>query len=168
MPATAELARLSAELIEREEAHLAAVLESLGAVAAGLRGNDAAALAATLQLQDSLAHAGLQVRQARQAFREAAAKALHVSPAAVTLEAVSRSLSPLESRRVLLARARLRSLTRAVEDRMRRIALLTHHYLDFLQKFFAQITGGQPQCDRYGPQGRLRPAACGSLLHARG
>jgi hypothetical protein len=167
-PSTADLTRLCLELVEREEAHLAAVLESLDEVATGLRGNDAAALAASLQRQDSVVQAGLQVRQARHTFRESAARSLQTTPAAITLERVSRNLSAVEARRVLQARDRLRRLTREVEDRMRRNALLTHYYLEFLQKFFAQITGGQAQCDRYGPQGKLRPAACGFLLHARG
>ena len=111
-PATTELVRECAELIEREESHLAAVMASLGEIGAGLRGNDAAARAA-LERQDAVVQAGVHLRHARQSFRDTAARTLHMSADTVTLEVVSRSLSPAEGRRVMLARDRLRGLHRA-------------------------------------------------------
>jgi hypothetical protein len=47
------------------------------------------------------------------------------------------------------------------------IALFSHYFLDFLRRFFVQLTGGR-NSGRYGPEGLRRESVCGSLMQAQG
>jgi hypothetical protein len=40
--------------------------------------------------------------------------------------------------------------------------------LAFLDRFFLELAGGEPDNRSYGPAGTLKPTACGSLIQACG
>ena len=153
--------------VAREEAHLRDVLDSLRAVRAALLGNDREALDGALRRHEETLRGGEELDRARSGFRREAAGPLGLAPSEISLTALAARL-PEAARRDLAARQETLRRAAAEADHLNRSnAALLHTCLDFLRRFFADLTG-RPADGRYGPSGPLRDTPSGSLIDARG
>lgn len=155
--------------LERETAVMSTAGEMLEHLQTAVRASDPRKLAQALHAQESACRDILDMKQQRQSFREHAARTLQIPVQAVTLSRLGDVMSAETRNAMLEKRDALRSCVADVERRTREIALVSHYFLDFVQRFFAEITGTASAGSRYGPHGQPSThAACGSLLQAQG
>lgn len=163
----AQLAHLSLDHLEREEAFLNANLNGLELLRSALLDHDHGALKDALREQEDLARVRERLFQERALFRQQAALLLDAAPARVCLSLVVERLRGKPAERLARRREQLAEKARELERLGQSTAALTNHCLDFLNRFFLEITGGQ--CDgRYSPKGGRAPGACGSFIEMRG
>jgi hypothetical protein len=163
----AELTRLCLDHLHDEEACWQRVLATLPTVQQALAGGKWTALADTLEAQAQAAQECERVHRARQQLRVRLAEHLQAPAGTLTLEAAAQRLPAPERRQVLVRRDSLRLQAEEAQRRSRACTSLAQYHLDFIQRLFGDLTGGG-DVGRYGPQGTMRPAACGSLIQARG
>lgn len=166
LPDAVSLAHAWTQHADREQAHLARVLDVLRTTIAALRAGrwrDAAALAD----QHELVGESQDLRQARADILQRGA-ALGTAPGEFTLRELAQAV-PEELRHELLRRrARLREAALEVKEAAATCAFLARHHLDFLQRFLLELAGSPADACRYGPAGQLRPPTCGALIQAQG
>jgi hypothetical protein len=162
-----QLARLCCAQLDREQAHLETARAVLRQVYAAALASKPQPLADLLARQKSVAQDAESVRAERARFRAQAAAVLGTSADTVTLREIARHLPAGIAQLVLQRRQELHRLSGEVQGIGRDIALFSHYFLDFLERFFIQLTGGR-NSGRYGPEGLRREAVCGSLLQAQG
>jgi hypothetical protein len=161
------LARLCLDHVAHEQAQLGAALALLNDVRAALLGRDHAALAGALARHRATAGGAEETTRRRADFQRQAADFLGVPPASVTLDLLAARLPADAAGHVADARARLRQLAADVERLNASNASLLYYCLDFLRRFFDQLTG-RPRDGRYGPAGTPAAAPAASLIDARG
>ncbi len=161
------LARLCLDHLALEEAHVRATLASLRTVRAALLANDQAALDDALMRHEGTVRRGEELRRARDGFRQEIGELLGLAPGEVNLSLLCSRL-PADAGATLSARQEGLRRDAAEADHLNRSnAVLLHYCLDFLQRFFQDLTG-RPAEVRYGPAGALRDTPSGSLIDARG
>ncbi len=161
------LARVCLEQLERERSHLETIKQLLDQTHATLLSADPGGLAVVMQQQQQAAEATAKMRQDRASFRQEIARAWAVLPATVTLPWLANVLGEEMGQRLLQERQALQHLSAEVRKVLESNAALMFFCLDFLQRFFADLSGSQPSgC--YGPVGALQEAPCGSIIEARG
>jgi hypothetical protein len=161
------LGHVCLEHLAQEEAQLDATLDALQGVRAAVLGCDPAALGAALAYQEKIAQLAEFLGERRSALRHYAATRLGLTPTSVTLETLSAHVPPLTASQIAAARVRLRRQAAEIDQLNRSNASLISYSLDFLQRFFDDLTG-RPRDGRYGPSGALQTASSGSLINARG
>lgn len=167
----ARLAELGLKHLEREETLLEATLSALQRIRVALLAGDLEVLAETQRQHEELVRAGNVLRQERARFRQEAAQLLGGTSSAgesVTLQTLAARLPGEAGEQLAQGRERLRRLAREVEHLNGSNVSLIYYCLDFLDRFFMEITGREPSGGRYGPSGTHQEAACGSILEARG
>jgi hypothetical protein len=183
----AELAKLCLLHLECEEALLAASADVLREVyAAAIEGNRQG-MADAIQRQQGAETALAALRLERDSFRRQAGAHLGIPAQAITVNQLAlhfghrpaaMGLGPNAdgrqpkagqeiSSRLLQKRQSLQEKVAEVKRLGGDITLLSHYVLDFLKRFFVELTGGV-KCGRYGPEGLRHEPACGSLLQAKG
>jgi hypothetical protein len=153
--------------VEREEAVLKSVRESLLQVRAALLCHDMAALKEALARQADEVLAAEELHHLRNTFREDTAKKLGLAPHAITLRLLAAHVAPEPGARLTHGRERLRRLSEEVDQLNRDNAVLVRHGLDFFRHLLSALTGGTPGGNGYDRAGAPRKAVCGSLLKAR-
>jgi hypothetical protein len=166
-PAEASLAELSLSHLKREEAVLTATLTALEENQRALRGGSLEALAAAAAQQAEATRSAEEMKAQRRHFRAQAAALLQVPPEDVTLSALAAHLPPHLAAQLWQSRQRLRQLAGAVDKLNTANAGLLYYCLDFLHRFFRELTGRRAT-GRYGPGGKPEAAGCGPLLDFRG
>jgi hypothetical protein len=161
------LVRLCSAHLDREQAHLETTREVLRKVYAAARASKPQELSDLLERQKNVAEATAGIRAERERFRAEAGCLMGIAVEAVTVGEIARRLPAGIAQHVLERRRQLQRLAGEVESLGRDVALFGHYFLDFLQRFFVQLTGGR-NSGRYGPEGRRREPVCGSLLQAQG
>lgn len=134
---------------------------------AALLSHDQGALDEALTLHQGTVRRGEELRQQRDRFRQEIAHLLGIPAHEVTLSLLRAHLPEEASAAVAAAQARLQEQSAEVERLNRANAALMRSCLDFLQRFFGDLTG-RPAEGRYGPGGVLRETPSGSLIDARG
>jgi hypothetical protein len=162
----ATLARLCLEHVAREEAQLGATRDAVGAIRDALLGKNQDALAAALERHEEAARRGEELNLRRDAFRRDVARKLGVPHESVTLDLLADRFPDMAGA-IAQSQARLRQLAAEVERLNHSNAALLSYCLDFLQRFFDQLTG-TPRVRRYGPSGALTASSIDSLINARG
>jgi len=161
------LVQLCSAHLDREQAHLETTRELLRKVYAAALASKPQGLADLLERQKSTAEASAGIRAERERFRTEAGNLLGIATQAVTVREIARRLPAGIAQHLLERRRELHGLAVEVEGLGRDIALFSHYFLDFLRRFFIQLTGGRGS-GRYGPEGLRREPVCGSLLQAQG
>jgi hypothetical protein len=151
----------------REEALLAATLDSLGEVRAAIVAADWGKLPGLLGFQDRLADDAADLARERDAVREAASRRTGVPAAEVTLRVLASALPAEKSAGLLATRERLALRAREADVLRRAVVTLVRFSLGFHQKMLEGLAGGRGP-DRYSAAGTWRGAAFGSLIQARG
>ena len=115
-------------------------------------------------------HAAARVHDEHRALRAEFAAATGMPSESVTLSTLLDKLPlPADSIHELWAlRTKLRRDGEEAQRLVRGNAYVAGQQLAFLEGFFVELAGGQQDARRYGPQGSLQPAACGSVIEARG
>jgi hypothetical protein len=161
------LAKLCLLHLDCEQALLAATEDVLRQVyAAAIEGNRPG-MTLALKHQEGAEKALAELRQQRDSFRRQAGACLGIPAESVTLNGLAPYFRPEILTRLLEKRQCLQKKVTQVQRLGRDIALLSHYILDFLKRFFVDITGGM-KCGRYGREGLRHEPACGSLLQAKG
>ncbi len=161
------LGDLCQELLDREEAQLQATLQRLAQVRGLLAGAAPEALAAAAGEALAAAQAVEELTAGRERFRRAAAAALGLPEAAVTVGRVAERLPPALAAAVLTRRQEVRALAEEVQRLNETNATVAWWCLDFVQQVFAGLQG-QPAGGRYGASGRAQQSAAGFTWQARG
>lgn len=162
-----DLAQVCLEHLERERSHLETIKQLLDQTHTVLLSANPAGLAAVMQQQQQAAEATAKMRQDRASFRQDIARACAVIPATVTLPWLASILGEEMRQRLLQERQALEHMSAEVRQVLESNAAMMFFCLDFLQRFFADLSGTQPSgC--YGPVGALQEAPCGSIIEARG
>lgn len=154
--------------MQQEEAMLAETLESLRRVRAALRGGSIDSLKDALNRQARIAHASSELRERRAKLRREMAAALGVPPHGVTLKMLAARLPGEAGARLASCRDRLNAMATEVDRLNRANAALVGQSLDFLERFFIEITGGDRGGSGYSPAGATREPTLGSIIEARG
>jgi hypothetical protein len=159
-----ELAQRCLAQLDREETHLEDTRKVLGTAYAAAVSGQSQGMAQALERQ---AEAVAAMRREREAFRQEAGAWLNLPVHEVTLQKLARHLPSDIAQRLLQRRAQLRARCTEVQRLVGELALLSHYVLDFLKRFFIELTGGV-KCGRYGPEGLRQEPVYGSLLRAQG
>lgn len=142
-----------------EQAHLARVIGTLAAINDALRGGRWLDLSRLTENPHALADESARLRARREELRS------ELRPARTLREALA-VLPGSETLETLRAELRLQA------EQARALTRLNVHaagrMLAFLERFFLELAGGQPDHRAYGPAGTLQPPSCGSLIEARG
>jgi hypothetical protein len=154
--------------MQQEEAMLAETLESLEQVRTALRGGGIDALKDALDRQTRIAHASAELRDRRAKLRRQMSAVLGVAPHVVTIKMLAARLPGEAGARLASCRDRLNEMAARVDRVNRANAALVGQSLDFLERFFIEITGGERDGTGYGPAGDTREPALGSIIEARG
>jgi hypothetical protein len=153
--------------LDREEAHLETTREALREIYTAAVAGRPQELADVVQRREDTARGTAEMRGERQGFRTEAGAMLSIPAESVTLRTLAGHMPAALGQRLLQRRQKLLDLAHAVDHQARDIALLSHYFLEFLQRFFIELTGGR-KSGRYGPEGLRREPICGSLLQAQG
>jgi hypothetical protein len=145
---------------------LRALLNELRQTRADLMSRDHHRLQAALQRQQSLPEARRQLDEERAAFRRHAATALRLDPGTLTLQRLAELLAEPQRAQLAAACVRLQKLVVEANRLNQNNAALLYYCLEFLNRFFADLTGGGSAS--YTQAGRQSSAAAGKLLEARG
>ena len=154
--------------LDEEEGVLAATQDMLARLRVAVLAGEPRKLAEALHAQEPTARALIGIRQQRQQLCQEAAALMKVPADTISLSKLAGCCPPGLAKRLLDKRAPLRARAAEVDRLTRDIALLSHSFLDFLQRFFVEITGNGNCSGRYGPAGVRREPACGALLQAQG
>lgn len=154
--------------MQQEEAMLAETLESLQQVRTALRGGSLDSLKDALDRQARIARASVELRDRRANLRRDMAVVLGVPPRSVTLTMLVAWLPGDAGARLASCRDRLNGMAAEVDRLNRANAALVGQSLDFLERFFIEITGGDRGGAGYSPAGATRAPALGSIIEARG
>jgi flagellar biosynthesis/type III secretory pathway chaperone len=152
--------------LDQEEAVLESAAEVLRQVHAAVVEGQREKMAELLERQVAIARALDRVRQQRERFCQQAAAVLGTEAHPVTLRKLADQMPAILRERLLQRRQHLHRLAGEVERLGRDVALLSHYFLEFLQRFFMALTGGHS--GRYGREGIRQQPACGSFLRAQG
>jgi hypothetical protein len=161
------VAQLCLEHLDVEDAHWSSVVAVLRPLQQALTRGQWQALAESAPAQEEIAQQNERMRPLRQRLRERLAATMRVPADAVSLDQVVPKLLPSARQRVAEVRAHVRAQAAEAQSLSKACALLAHYHLEFLTRFFSELTGGI-EVGRYGREGTLRPAACGSIIQARG
>jgi hypothetical protein len=166
-PNAQALGQMCGELLDREEAHLHATLGRLTRVRQLLAGGSLEALSGAAE--EALAAAGEldDLSASRTRFRQAAAAALGLAPAGVTVGRVAERLPAGQAAAVLARRAQIRALAEEVQRLNHTNATVAWWCLDFVQQVFAGLHG-RPPGGRYGASGRPQQSAGASTWQGQG
>ena len=151
----------------REEALLAATLDSLREVRAAIMSADWVKLPELLAFQDHLGGDAADVARKREALRERASRQAGVPASEVTLRVLAASLPAARAAGLLETRERLALAGREAETLRRAVVTLVGFSLGFHQKMLEGLAGGRGPA-RYSAAGTWRGAAFGSLIQAKG
>lgn len=154
--------------MQQEEAMLAETLDSLRLVRAALRGGSLDSLKDALDRQARLAHASQELRERRARLRREMSAVLGIAPQSVTLKMLAARLPGDAGTRLASCRDRLSAMAAEVDHLNRANAALVGQSLDFLERFFIEITGGDRGGAGYSSAGATRAPALGSIIEARG
>ena len=147
---------------------LAETLASLREIRAALRGGGMSALADALDRQARIARASQELNDRRAKLRRDMAAVLGVAPQQVTLGMLAARLPGEAGDRLARCRERLNDMATEIDRLNSANAALVGHSLDFLERFFIEITGGDRGAAAYGPTGDTRQPAVRSIIEARG
>ena len=143
-------------------------LESLRQVRAALTQGNFASLNAALAQQGKTSRAADELRERRTKLRRKLASVLGVAPQTVTVQMLAVRLAGDTGERLTACRNRLRIMAAEVDRLNRANAALVSQSLDFLERFFVEITGGEHGGRSYDCSGTSRQSECGSIIEARG
>jgi len=168
MNSAPSLARLCLDQVHLEEAYLAEAKGTLVRMRASLLTSAPAGLAEVLQQEEACGRRGQAMGQQRRRFRRAVADRLGWRPEEVTLKKLV-ELVPADDRVLLMqARERIHTQVRELQQLTQANGVLILYFLDFVQRFFLELTGAGNNGERYSARGARQPAACGSLLQLQG
>lgn len=153
--------------VSGEEMALNRTVSSVRAIRATLLKGGIEELERSLQLQQEGAAVAAVWRRQRDQFRQDAAACLGMPAESITLGRLLEHLPPGDAEPIRRARQRLRTLAAQVEQLNRGNRILMRYTLDFFQQFFVGLTGGRGS-GIYARSGKQQPAACHSLMQARG
>lgn len=152
--------------LRQEQTHWTKVLAAMRAISAALAAGQWRVLAETA-VQENLLEENDRLRAARRRICAEAALALRIPVEALTLEQIAHAVATPTRQLLLELRSQLRSRAVEAQGLGRACALRAQFHVDFMQRFFAELTGMSPGgC--YSREGTLQPAAGRPLLQARG
>lgn len=154
--------------MQQEEAILAETLDSLRQVRTALREGNLDSLKSALERQGRIAQASAELREGRASLRQEMSTALGIPVQNVTLMVLAARLPGDVADHLASCRARLSNMAAEVDRLNRANAALVGQSLEFLERFFTEITDGDRGGAGYSSRGTARAPLLGSIIEARG
>lgn len=154
--------------MQREEAVLESLLQSLSEVRSALLKNDMDALSVALERQDEATQASEKIRVERNEILQQTASSLGIPLESLTLKKLAESIQGKTGQTLDSLRRHLTRMSEEVDRLNRANAAMLNQAVDITRQVLAELTQSEVGCDRYDASGGRETPVSGPIIEMGG